>query len=133
MARSTSSRVHPTAVVDPRAELADDVEVGAFAIVGPGVRIDRGSRLLSHVVIGGGAIIGEGNVFHPFSVIGGDPQIRKLAPGQTDGDGDGEGEGEGDDGGGLDVASIIAWVLAAAFVVCGIVGLVTILRWMATG
>ena len=88
MARSTSPRIHPTAVVDPRAELADDVEVGPFAIVGPGVRIDRGSRLLSHVVIGGGAIIGEGNVFHPFSVIGGDPQIRKLAPGQTEGEGE---------------------------------------------
>lgn len=87
MARSTSSRIHPTAVVDPRAELGGDVEIGAFAIVGPGVRIDRGSRLLSHVVIGGGAIIGEGNVFHPFSVIGGDPQIRKLVPGQTEGEG----------------------------------------------
>lgn len=86
MVRSTTSRIHPTAVVDPRAELADDVEVGPYAIVGPGVRIDRGSRLLAHVVIGGGAEIGEGNVFHPFAVIGGDPQIRKLAPGQTEGE-----------------------------------------------
>jgi UDP-N-acetylglucosamine acyltransferase len=76
-------RMHPTAIVDPRAELADDVEVGPYSIVGPGVRIDAGTRLLAHVVIGGQAVIGKGNVFHPFSVIGGDPQIRKLAPGQA--------------------------------------------------
>lgn len=86
MTRSSTSRIHPTAVVDPRAELADDVEVGPYSIVGPGVRIDRGSRLLAHVVIGGGAVIGQGNVFHPFAVIGGAPQIRKLVPGQTEGE-----------------------------------------------
>jgi UDP-N-acetylglucosamine acyltransferase len=80
----TPSRIHATAIVDPRAELADDVEIGPYSVVGPGVRIDAGTRLLAHVVIGGQAIIGKGNVFHPFSVIGGDPQIRKIAPGQSD-------------------------------------------------
>ena len=86
MARGGCPRIHPTAVVDPRAEVADDVEVGPYAIVGPAVRIAEGTRLLSHVVISGGVTIGKGNVFHPFSVIGGDPQIRKLAPGRTGGD-----------------------------------------------
>jgi UDP-N-acetylglucosamine acyltransferase len=80
----TKSRIHATAVVDPRAELADDVEVGPYSIVGPGVRIDAGTRLLAHVVVSGRAVIGRRNVFHPFSVIGGDPQIRKFAPGQSD-------------------------------------------------
>ena len=79
--------IHATAVVDPRAELADDVEVGPYSIVGPGVRIDAGTRLLAHVVVSGQAVIGKNNVFHPFSVIGGDPQIRKLAPGRTEGPG----------------------------------------------
>ena len=76
------ARIHATALVDPRAELADDVEVGPYSVIGPGVRIDRGTRLLGHVVISGQAVIGRGNVFHPFAVIGGEPQIRKLAPGE---------------------------------------------------
>lgn len=73
-----SARIHPTAVIDPRAELADDVEVGPHCLVGPGVRIDAGTRLLSHVVITGRSAVGKNNVFHPFVVIGGEPQIRKL-------------------------------------------------------
>lgn len=76
----TKSRIHATAVIDPRAELAGDVEIGPYSIVGPGVRIDAGTRLLAHVVVGGQAVIGRSNVFHPFTVIGGDPQIRKVAP-----------------------------------------------------
>ena len=55
-----ATRIHPTAIVHPRAELGDDVEVGAYVVIEAGVRI--GSR----------------NVFHPFAVIGGDPQIRKT-------------------------------------------------------
>lgn len=69
--------VHATAVVDPRAELAPGVEVGPYAIVGPGVRIDAGTRLLSHVVVTGRTRLGKRNVLHPFSVVGGAPQIRK--------------------------------------------------------
>ncbi len=88
----TKSRIHCTAVVDPRAELAGDVEIGPYSIVGPGVRIDAGSRLLAHVVVSGNVAIGKSNVFHPFSVIGGDPQIRKVAPGQASAEaGDAEG------------------------------------------
>ena len=78
MSSSTRARIHPTAVIDPRAELAGDVEVGPYCIVGPGVRIDAGTRLLGHVVVSGRSVIGKGNVFHPFAVIGGEPQIRKL-------------------------------------------------------
>lgn len=85
-ARAIDSRIHPTAVVDPRAELAAGVEVGPYCLVGPGVRIDEGTRLLGHVVVTGRSTIGKGNVFHPFVVIGGEPQLRKL---------DGERTGEG--------------------------------------
>lgn len=74
-------RIHPTAVVDSRAELAPDVEVGPYSVVGPGVRIGEGSRLVGHVVVTGPTHIGANNVFHPFSVIGGDPQIRKVLAG----------------------------------------------------
>ncbi len=79
---STPARIHPSAVVDPRAELAADVEVGPYCLIGPGVRIDEGTRLLGHVVVTGHTFIGKGNVFHPFAVIGGDPQIRKVDPGR---------------------------------------------------
>jgi UDP-N-acetylglucosamine acyltransferase len=77
-AKASDSRIHPTAVVDPRAELARDVEVGPYCLVGPGVRIGSGTRLLGHVVVRGRTHIGSANVFHPFSVIGGEPQLRKL-------------------------------------------------------
>jgi UDP-N-acetylglucosamine acyltransferase len=63
-----------TACVDPRAELADDVEVGPYCVVGPDVRVGAGTRLLSHVCLSGRVTIGEDNVFHPFAVIGGEPQ-----------------------------------------------------------
>jgi UDP-N-acetylglucosamine acyltransferase len=65
-------------VVDPRAELAPDVEVGPYCIVGPQVRIGAGTRLVGHVVIRGRTSVGAQNLFHPFSVIGGEPQLRKL-------------------------------------------------------
>jgi UDP-N-acetylglucosamine acyltransferase len=70
-------RIHETAVVAPRAELAPDVEVGPYCVIGPGVRIGEGVRLLSHVVLAGHTIVGPGNVFHPFAVVGGDPQVNK--------------------------------------------------------
>jgi UDP-N-acetylglucosamine acyltransferase len=63
-----------TACVDPRAELGDDVEIGPYSVVGPEVRIGRGTRLVGHVCIMGRTTIGERNVISPFAVIGGDPQ-----------------------------------------------------------
>lgn len=75
--------IHPSSVVDPRAELAEDVEVGPFCLVGPRARLGRGNRLLSHVVIDGNTTIGEGNVFHPHAVIGGPPQDLKYRGAET--------------------------------------------------
>ncbi len=68
------THVDHRAAVDPRAELADDVEVGPFCTVGPNVRIGRGTILTSGVTIMGHVTIGEGNRFFPGAVIGGDPQ-----------------------------------------------------------
>ena len=72
------SKISPLAAIDPRAQLADDVEIGPFCVIGPGVRLGCGNRLLSHVVITGNTTIGEGNVFHPHCVIGGVPQDLKY-------------------------------------------------------
>lgn len=63
-----------TACVDPRAELADDVEVGPYCVLGPDVRVGRGTRLIAHVCMLGVTTVGEMNVISPFTVIGGDPQ-----------------------------------------------------------
>jgi UDP-N-acetylglucosamine acyltransferase len=75
-----ASRVHPTSVVDPRAELAEGVEVGPYAVVGPGVRVGAGTRLHAHAVVLGPTALGEGNVVHPFAVLGGESQHKRAAP-----------------------------------------------------
>src|SRR3954462_221403 len=63
-----------TACVDPRAEIADDVEIGPYCVIGPDVKIGRGTRLIAHVCVLGVTSIGANNVIHPFAVLGGDPQ-----------------------------------------------------------
>jgi UDP-N-acetylglucosamine acyltransferase len=63
-----------TACVEPNADIADDVEVGPYCVVGPDVKIGRGTRLIAHACIQGVTTLGEGNVVHPFAVIGGEPQ-----------------------------------------------------------
>jgi UDP-N-acetylglucosamine acyltransferase len=52
------NRIHATALVDPSAQIADDVEIGAFSIVGPKVTIGPGSRIGPHVVLTGRTTLG---------------------------------------------------------------------------
>jgi UDP-N-acetylglucosamine acyltransferase len=66
--------ISPLAQVDPRAEIADDVSIGPFCIVGPEVRLGTGCCLDSHVVIVGHTTIGCHNRFFPHCVIGAEPQ-----------------------------------------------------------
>lgn len=66
--------VHPTAIVDAKAQLADDVAVGPYCTVGPSVRLKAGVVLVSHAVVEGVTEIGEGSIVHPFAHIGGPPQ-----------------------------------------------------------
>ncbi|MEO1236425.1 MAG: acyl-ACP--UDP-N-acetylglucosamine O-acyltransferase [Planctomycetota bacterium] len=70
--------LHPSAVVDPRAQLADDVRVGPFCVVGPKARLGAGTRLVSHVSIVGRTTLGENNTVWPHAVLGGDPQDLKF-------------------------------------------------------
>lgn len=62
--------IHPTAIIDPAATLADDVEVGPFSIIGADVTIGSGTRIESHVVIKGPTTIGSDNHFYQFCSIG---------------------------------------------------------------
>lgn len=67
-------RIHPTAQVHPEARLAEDVEIGAYCIIGPKVKIGRGTRLHNNVVLQGTTEIGEMNNIYPFCVFGTAPQ-----------------------------------------------------------
>lgn len=66
--------VHPTALVDPKAELHETAEVGPYAIIEEGVRIGARTRVLAHAYINGQTTIGEDNVIHMGAVIGHEPQ-----------------------------------------------------------
>jgi UDP-N-acetylglucosamine acyltransferase len=66
--------IHSTALVDPAAELADDVSVGPYSLIGPDVCLGRGVRVASHVVIEGHTQVGEDCVIHAFAALGGPPQ-----------------------------------------------------------
>jgi UDP-N-acetylglucosamine acyltransferase len=71
--------MHPTAVVDPGAELGD-VELGPYAVVGAGVRLHDGVRLGPHAVVTGPTEVGPRTVVGAHAVLGGDPQDRKHDP-----------------------------------------------------
>lgn len=72
------TKIHETALVDPRAELDLDVEVGAYCVIGPKVKVGRGTRIKSHVVIEGNTTLGEGNVIFQFATVGSIPQDLKY-------------------------------------------------------
>ncbi len=74
-----SPRIHPTAVIDPGARLAEDVEVAAYCVIGAEVSIGSGTRVGPHCVIEGPATIGRDNRIHAHAAIGGDPQDKKFA------------------------------------------------------
>ena len=72
------SRIHPTAIVEPSAELASDVAIGPYSIVGADVVIDAGSVIGPHVVIGARTRMGERNRIFQFASIGEIAQDRKY-------------------------------------------------------
>lgn len=75
--------IDPRALVDPGAELAQDVEVGPYTVIGAEVVIGAGTRVGPHAVIKGPTRIGAGNRIHQFASIGDDPQDRKYAGERT--------------------------------------------------
>jgi UDP-N-acetylglucosamine acyltransferase len=71
--------LHPTAIIHPGAKLADDVEVGAYTIIGEHVEIGAGTVIGPHVVINGHTRIGRNNRIFQFSSLGEIPQDKKYA------------------------------------------------------
>ncbi len=62
--------IHPTAIVDAQARIADSAEIGAYCMVGAHVHIGARTRLMAHVYVEGVTMIGEDNVFFPYSTVG---------------------------------------------------------------
>jgi len=71
--------IHSTAVIDSSAELAANVTVGPYSVIGPGVVIGTGTEIGPHVVINGPARLGEDNRIFQFASIGEAPQDKKYA------------------------------------------------------
>ena len=71
--------VHPQAIVDPSARLADGVTVGPWSYIGPEVEIGEGTEVLSHVVVKGPTVIGRNNRIFQFASVGEACQDKKYA------------------------------------------------------
>lgn len=78
--QAVMSRIHPTAIIDSRVELADDVEIGPYCILEGAIRIGRGTRLRAHCFMQGPMVIGEDNDIWPFSSLGVAPQTSHFDP-----------------------------------------------------
>lgn len=70
--------IHPSAIIDPSAVIADDVKIGPFTVIGAGVEIGPGCEIASHVVINGPTRIGKNNRIFQFASVGEEPQDKKY-------------------------------------------------------
>ena len=73
------ARIHATALVDEKAEIGENVEIGAYTLIGPQVRIGAGTVIGPHCVVEGRTTIGCDNRFFQFASIGAAPQDMKYA------------------------------------------------------
>lgn len=72
------ANIHPTAIIEPGAKLADTVTVGPYCVIGADVELDSDVQLMSHVVVAGVTKIGARTRIFPFASIGGEPQDKKF-------------------------------------------------------
>ena len=70
--------IHKTAIVDPKAKISANVNIGPYSIIGPNVEIGEDTYINSHVSIAGYTIIGKKNKIYPFASIGNNPQDLKY-------------------------------------------------------
>ncbi len=77
------TRIHPTAIVDKRAELDSDVEIGAYSVVGAGVKIGARTLIMPHVCLDGATTFGADCKVFPFASIGAQTQDLKFKGGET--------------------------------------------------
>lgn len=70
--------IHPAAIVDPGARIAESAEIGPYCVIGAGVEIGARTVLKAHVFLEGPMTIGEDNLFFPYSTVGVAPQDLKY-------------------------------------------------------
>jgi UDP-N-acetylglucosamine acyltransferase len=70
--------IHHTSIIDPKAKIASNVQIGPYCIIGENVEIGEGTILKSHICIEGKVKIGKNNIIYPFAVIGTQPQDLKF-------------------------------------------------------
>jgi UDP-N-acetylglucosamine acyltransferase len=70
--------IHPTAIIDPDADISLEAEIGPYCVIGSGVTIGARTRLIAHVYLEGKLTIGKENVFYPYSTCGVAPQDKKY-------------------------------------------------------
>ena len=75
--------IHKTAIVDSKAKISNNVNIGPYSVIGPNVKIGMNTIIHSHVNISGNTNIGENNIIYPFASIGNDPQDLKFKGEQT--------------------------------------------------
>jgi len=73
--------IHPTAIIDPKASVADNVQIGPYAVIGPDVVLKEDVQVMSHCHIEGRTTIGAGTKIFPSAVIGTPPQDKKYKDG----------------------------------------------------
>jgi UDP-N-acetylglucosamine acyltransferase len=78
-----ATEIHPSAIINSHAEIEDDVVIGPFCIVGEGVHIKEGSKLLSNVILECNTEIGNNCTIYPFTSIGLPPQDLKYKSEKT--------------------------------------------------
>ena len=75
--------IHSTAVIDPRAEIDTNVEIGPYVVIEGPVKIRRGTRVMAQAYLTGWTEIGEDNEIHPGAVLGGAPQDKAYQGQET--------------------------------------------------
>ena len=73
--------IHPTAIIEPGAELDSGVRIGAYAYIGPRVKIAKGTEVMHHATVDGATTMGEDNEVHPYAYVGGKTHDLKYRGG----------------------------------------------------
>ncbi|HEY5543755.1 MAG TPA: acyl-[acyl-carrier-protein]--UDP-N-acetylglucosamine O-acyltransferase, partial [Candidatus Binatia bacterium] len=75
--------IHPTAVIDPKAEIDGEVDIGPYVVIEGPVKIKRGTRVMAHAYLTGWTEIGADNEIHPGAVLGDAPQDKAYKGAET--------------------------------------------------